>query len=232
MCGRVVCHACASTMLFYEVSGKRQRTCTFCIKNGGPPDSCRADASKARDVFSMVWAQKTARDVKKAEGKATHGARGKKGDALVVSQNKHKTTDLAQWTDWGIVPDAAFGVGLGGMLTSMIQSKVQGMISGPGAVQEFSVFVPPEALPGDSLEITLPDWSKGVGVVGSLGEQDRVSNPKVVKQAIQVQYSVDGVFMILPPEPFEPPPMNNMMMGGMMGGLAGMGGMMGGLGGM
>ena len=41
MCGRVVCHACAATMLFYEASGKRQRTCTFCIKNGGPPDSCR-----------------------------------------------------------------------------------------------------------------------------------------------------------------------------------------------
>jgi hypothetical protein len=217
-------------MLFYEASGKRQRTCTFCIKNGGPPESCKALANKPRDVFSMVWAQKSASDVKKAEGKATHGARGKKGDALVVSQNKHKTTDLAQWADWGVVPDAAFGVGLGGMLTSMIMNKVQGAVGGPGALQEFSVFVPPDAQAGDSLEVTLPDWSKGIGVVGGPGEQDRVSNPKVVKQAVQVQYGLDGVFMILLPEPFVPPPLGGL--GGMMGMMGGMGGMMGGLGGM
>jgi hypothetical protein len=90
MCGRVSCHACASTYLFYECSGRRQRTCDECIKNKGPPDSCKAQASKPRGIVSLVWAQKTQRDLKKAESKSAHGARGKKAEALTVAQNKNK----------------------------------------------------------------------------------------------------------------------------------------------
>ena len=33
-CGRVVCHGCSASKMFYEVSGKPERTCTDCLLNG------------------------------------------------------------------------------------------------------------------------------------------------------------------------------------------------------
>jgi hypothetical protein len=72
-------------------------------------------------------------------------------------QHHQKVTDLAKWTDWGIVPDQAFGMGLGGMLNGMVMDKLSGFMGGhsPEVPQEFDIFLPKGAQPGDSIEVRL-----------------------------------------------------------------------------
>jgi len=76
MCGRVICHSCSSTMLYYEVSGKRERTCSDCIRNGGPPEHCKSDPES--QVSTM--------DVIKQE--ASSQAKSAAGDTLGVSSGQ------------------------------------------------------------------------------------------------------------------------------------------------
>ena len=51
-------------------------------------------------------------------------------------------------------------------------------------------------------QITLPDWSKAVGVVGAPDEVD--SSTKFTKQHVKIKYGLDGVFFVMPPEQFVP----------------------------
>jgi hypothetical protein len=73
-------------------------------------------------------------------------------------------------------------------------------------------------------QITLPDWSKAVGVVGAPDEVD--SSTKFTKQHVKIKYGLDGVFFVMPPEQFVPT-----QQAGGAGGIAGLAGMMGGGGG-
>lgn len=55
MCGRVMCHACAGSYLFYPVENRRMRTCDACVSNGGPPEECViTDTSNQRSVFTLL----------------------------------------------------------------------------------------------------------------------------------------------------------------------------------
>ena len=75
MCGRVLCFSCTSTMLFYEASGKRQRTCNECIANGGPPEHCKANAADQTTATKAVF-QVVAQEAKEAVKGAVDDALG------------------------------------------------------------------------------------------------------------------------------------------------------------
>mmetsp|Transcript_9810 Transcript_9810/g.11903 ORF Transcript_9810/g.11903 Transcript_9810/m.11903 type:complete len:1045 (+) Transcript_9810:1413-4547(+) len=183
MCGRVVCHACASTLLFYEASGKRQRTCDYCIKHGGPPDSCKALASNQKTVFELAAEEKRKADAKKKEE-----AGGSQAQAAIIERNQLKTTELADWCDWGVCPGTA---------PDLSKRNKNTAATGGGSEMamkyEFSVFVPKDAQPGDTIEVTLPD---GVNKVITYVVDSKPSD----RQKVSIGFGKDGVFFALPPK--------------------------------
>lgn len=205
MCGRVVCHACAATLLFYDVSGKRQRTCDECIRHGGPPPSRLASEANQKSILTLVQEQKAAYDA----AKAGEGAAAKKS-GLPPGMAKDKTSAVAAWADWGAVPEAKLKP-----LTD--QDKANGIDL------KFTVYLPADAAAGDTVEVTLPApdsaakggkqadaaaaGSKGgqalarsvVCVVGPDGTVDR-KNPDQPKLPVEVGFGVDGIAFALPPE--------------------------------
>jgi hypothetical protein len=177
MCGRVVCHSCSSTLLFYDVSGKRQRTCDFCISNGGPPENCKANASNQKSVFQLAVEAKRKADEekKKKSGSSSYDA--------IREENKDRKSELATWCDWGIVPGSA---------PSPTQNK-----KGPPAIDkmkyEFSIFLPDDAQAGDTIEVTLPDGENKVLTYVEISKQ-------AGRQKISLGFGKDGVFFVLPPK--------------------------------
>ena len=230
MCGRVVCHACASSMLFYEASGKRQRTCDECIRNGGPPPSRLANEFNQKSIFTLVKEQKAAYDASQKE----------EGTELPPGIQMNKHSRVATWADWGVVP---------GTPTLAESDEDQAA----GISLKFTVYLPVGANPGDTVEVALPtpdmvptpksaepkggvaaffrsaitapapapspapagpsteETLKGLAssvicVVGPDGSVDR-SNPDFLKMPVELRNGVDGIVFAMPPKqvcPFFP----------------------------
>lgn len=164
-------------MLYYEVSGKRQRTCDFCISNGGPPDHCKALVSNQKTMFELAKEEKMKSDLKKKEEKG-----GANSHDAIMERNKHKKSEIADWCDWGIVP----GTGSPDLTLTKPNKETQ-------QKYEFTVFIPTDALPGDTIEVTLPDEENKVI---TYIEKNKVKN----KQKISIGFGKDGVIYAIPPK--------------------------------
>jgi hypothetical protein len=160
-------------MLYYEASGKRQRTCDFCIKNGGPPEECKANPADQKTMFELAKEEKRKADMKKMEEKG-----GASSYDAIMERNKHKRSDIADWCDWGVVPGAVPDL----TLTANKNKKY-----------EFTVFVPTDAQPGDTIEVTLPDE---VNKVITYVEKSKIQN----RQRISIGFGKDGVYYAIPPK--------------------------------
>jgi len=223
MCGRVVCHACASSMLFYEASGKRQRTCDECIRNGGPPPSRLASEFNQKSIITLVKEQKAAYDASQKDAESA------KELPPGIQMDKH--SKVATWADWGVVPETP-------KLDMSVEDKAAGIFL------KFTVYLPIGTIPGDTVEVTLPtpemvttpkpeEPKRGVAaffksaivasapaptppgpnaeealkglassvicVVGPDGSVER-SNPDVPKMPVELGNGIDGIVFAMPPK--------------------------------
>jgi hypothetical protein len=150
MCGRVMCHACSKTYLFYPVEGKEMRTCDDCVKNGGPPSECiLKDNSGQKSVLRLLYEQQKEMAAKSKAAKAHFKAienkvkikKMKEGekkrimelendDAIILATQTRLPMEDGNLVDWGIKE---------------------------GSTEEdpdsFVIFLPPESKPGQKLEV-------------------------------------------------------------------------------
>jgi hypothetical protein len=147
------------------------------------------------------------------EKKAAHDAAkqgAKSGKGLPPGIDKDKHSRVAVWADWGVIPDTT-------------KIDVSSKEKAAGIFLKFTVYLPVDAAPGDTVEVTLPtpemvaesagsrgtpgnalDALKGLAnsvicVVGPDGSVDR-SNPDVPKMPVEVGLGVDGIVFAIPPE--------------------------------
>jgi len=189
-------------MLFYEASGKRQRTCDECIRNGGPPPSRLANEFNQKSIITLVKEQKAAHDA------AKEGKKSGKGLPPGIQTNKHSR--VAAWADWGVIPDTP-------------KIDLSDKDKAAGIFLKFSVYLPVDATFGDTVEVTLPTPEailkgakrRGAGksveamfqglassvicIVGPDGSVDR-SDPDVPKMPVELGLGVDGILFAMPPE--------------------------------
>ena len=201
MCGRVVCHSCSSTMLFYEVSGKKQRTCEECVKNGGPSASRLAKTSNQKNIFTLVLVAKAKADAEAAEAEGAGGGKKLSEEEKTYLKNRNKTSDVAHWADRGLAMDHR-------ALKAVYAEAAPGGASPP--VVKFSVFLPEDAELGDSVEVTLPDLAtRVVAVVGSDdgpgGAVNRTTKARP-RLKVEVAFGEDGVCFAVPPPEGQPAP--------------------------
>lgn len=205
-------------MLFYEASGKRQRTCDECLRKGSPPEHCKASIEDQKGVLDLIYEAKQEADLKKEQegggGKAAGGGKKKLSpDEVALQRGKTKKSDIATWADWGIPPSSLTKAKelaarkkerLGENKAATHKSKAEvpgGGSSGaedPQAEEEpehlgFSVFVPDDAEEGDSIEVALPNGKKMVAYVEKIAaaEGDILQGRTM---PVEVAFGYDGVF--------------------------------------
>jgi len=124
-------------MLFYEASGKRQRTCDQCVSSGGPPTECLANKDRQKNFFQLAVEMKKANDVKKLEEEAEEDPSKQAKLALEKAKIKAPSVHGCGLCDWGVTKSRA---------------NKQGLLE-PGESAKFTVLLCPEAAEGDVVEV-------------------------------------------------------------------------------
>ena len=181
MCGLVVCHACASTYVFYAVSGKKQRTCDSCIKNGAPPSSRLASNQCQKSLFKIVMDNRKEKSIEKIKDPV------KRAKAAEEFKAKSRTSDTAAHVDWGVehlkhapslkASNKAAAALQDGYLKpkNAPQEATRSNVWNKESTMPFKVFFNPKAKEGDTIEVKFPGGTK---VVTYIDTTTAVQNPK------------------------------------------------------
>lgn len=184
MCGRVMCHACASTYLFYPVHGKNHRTCNFCIKNGGPPEECKlkGDTSGQRSMFAIVYEQQQAFSLKSKANAAKFKAK------VNLRKGKNETNEAKKLIMQLEAEDAIIfealarkPMAVGNLIDAGIKARVTAE-----EPNTFTVFLPPTCKAGAPLEVINEYGERCVTVVPSDEDvvTDKIGKPILLSTGI------------------------------------------------
>lgn len=152
MCGRVMCHPCSKSYLFYPVEGREMRTCDYCVKHGGPPDECvLKDNSGQKSMFKLIYEQQKELAAKSKAAKAY----------LKAIENKKKLKKMKDGEEKRLLEleneDAIIFAAQ--TRTPMEEGNVVDGGIKEGSTEEdpdsFVIYLPPESQPGQKLEVKL-----------------------------------------------------------------------------
>lgn len=152
MCGRVMCHACSKTYLFYPVEGKEMRTCDDCVQHGGPPDECiLKDNSGQKSIFKLIYEQQKEMAAKSKATKAFHKSLENKIKLKKMKDGeKKRVLELENEDAIILAAQTRPPIEKGNVVDAGIKE---------GSTEEhpnsFVIYLPPDCKPGEKLEVSM-----------------------------------------------------------------------------